>query len=99
MSSLFTLRYADIFYGLPAEHPDRIAAACRELVLDKDTLIFEENSPGDQMYVVARGAVEIRISPAILGVESETGPTTVTALRRGEVFGEWVPSPATVGAV
>jgi hypothetical protein len=51
------------------------------------------------MYVVARGAVEIRVSPAILDVESETGPTTIAILRRGEVLGEWVPSPATMGAV
>jgi len=97
--ALSAVRYADIFYGLRTEHLERIASSCRELTLDKGTLIFEENSPGDEMYVVARGAVEIRVSPAILNVESETGPTTIAILRRGEVFGEWVPSPATTGAV
>jgi len=90
MSYLSTLRYADIFFGLRTEHLERIASTCRELTLDKGTLIFEENSPGDEMYVVARGAVEIQVSPAILGVESETGPTTIATLRKGEVFGEIV---------
>ena len=51
------------------------------------------------MYVVACRAVEIRVSPAILDVESETGPTTIATLRGGEVFGEWVPSRAAMGAV
>jgi CRP-like cAMP-binding protein len=90
MGYLTTLRYADIFYGLRTEHLEHIASVCRELTLDKGTLIFEENSPGDEVYVVARGAVEIQVSPAILGVESETGPTTIATLRKGEVFGEIV---------
>ena len=90
MAHLPTLKYVDIFYGLRTEHLERIAAICTELVLEQDTVIFEENSPGDEMYIVDRGAVEIQVDPAMLGLDTETGPTTIATLRKGQVFGEVV---------
>jgi CRP-like cAMP-binding protein len=90
MTYLPTLKYADIFYGLRTEHLERIEAICTELAPEQDTVIFEENSPGDEMYIVARGAVEIQVDPAMLGLDTDTGPTTVATLRKGQAFGEVV---------
>jgi CRP-like cAMP-binding protein len=83
-----TLKYADVFYGLRAEHLERIDAICSVLVPEQVTVLFEENSPGDEMYIVARGSVEIQVDPAMLGLDTDAGPTTIATLRKGQVFGE-----------
>jgi len=88
MSYLTALEDADIFYGLSREQLSKIAAICTEIVLKKDRVLFKENSPGDELYVVAHGTVEIRVDPAILGPETNTEPKTVALLRRGQTFGE-----------
>jgi CRP-like cAMP-binding protein len=85
-----TLRYVDIFYGLRSEHLEQIDSICREVVLDRDTMVFDENSRGDEMYIVTRGAVDILVDPAILGLDLASSPTTVATLRKGQVFGEVV---------
>ena len=90
MSYLPILKDADIFYGLSAEQLQRIEAICAEMILDQDTVLFEENSPGDEMFVVARGAVDIQVDPAMIGLETRTGPTTIATLRKGQIFGEVV---------
>jgi CRP-like cAMP-binding protein len=90
MSFLHTLRDADVFYGLEPEHLARIEAICTEMTLPKGTLVFAENSPGDEMYVVTSGAVEIQVDPAMLGSEIDTRPTTIATMRKGQVFGEIV---------
>jgi CRP/FNR family cyclic AMP-dependent transcriptional regulator len=87
---LNALRDADIFYNLSPEQLERIASICRQESWPKGTVIFEENSSGDEMYLVTQGAVEIRVDPAMLGLETDAGPTTIATLRKGQVFGEVV---------
>ena len=84
------LRDADIFYNLSPKQLDRIAAICTEVSLAQGTILFRENSPGDEMYLISRGAVDILVDPAMLGLETDTNPTTVATLRQGQVFGEVV---------
>ena len=90
MNYLPLLEDTDIFYGLRPEHLERISAICEEVVLDKGTIVVEENSSGCEMYIVCRGAVDIQVDPGMLGQQTETGPTTITTLRQGQVFGEVV---------
>lgn len=90
MTHLATLRYADIFYGLRTEHLERIEAVCTEMVLDRGHIVIQENASGDEMYIVARGAVEVLVDPGMLGLETKAEPTTVATLRKGQVFGEVV---------
>jgi CRP/FNR family cyclic AMP-dependent transcriptional regulator len=84
------LQDADVFYNLSAEQLKRIAAICTPVSLPKGTIIFEENSPGDEMYLISRGSVDILVDPAMLGLETDVRPTTVATLRRGQTFGEVV---------
>jgi CRP-like cAMP-binding protein len=84
------LRDADIFYNLSPEQLDCIAAICAEVSLSKGTVLFRENSPGDEMYLISRGAVDILVDPAMLGLETDINPTTVATLRKGQIFGEVV---------
>jgi CRP-like cAMP-binding protein len=88
MSLLAALQDADIFYGLHLDHLSQIEAICTEAIFAKDTVIFIENTPGNEMYIVVRGAIEIQVDPAMLGLETDTQPTTIVTLRKGQVFGE-----------
>ncbi len=90
MTHLPTLRYVDIFYGLRPEHLEIVEAICTEVVLDKGAIVFEENTRGDDMYVIISGEVEIQVDPGMLGLQTDTEPTTVATLRKGQVFGEIV---------
>lgn len=86
----YPLKEADIFYNLKPEHLDKIETICTQVTLNRGTVIFEENSPGDEMYIVTQGAVDIRIDPKMLGIETETKPTTIATFRKGQTFGEVV---------
>lgn len=88
MSWLPVLREADVFYGLSLEQLEQVAGICTELYLPRDTFLFRENSPGDEMYLIGSGAVQIQVDSAMLGVETNAPPTTLATLRRGQAFGE-----------
>ncbi|MCX7681640.1 MAG: cyclic nucleotide-binding domain-containing protein [Anaerolineae bacterium] len=85
------LRQADIFYDLTEAQLERIAAICSEVTPDEGEMIFEENSSGDELYVVANGVVDILVSPAIIQsalAGQLPGPMTIATIRRGQTFGE-----------
>ena len=85
---LTALRDADVFYNLSTEQLSRIAEICTEQSLAKGTLLFCENHPGDEMYLIARGSIDILVDPAMLGLETDVSPTKVATLRKGQIFGE-----------
>jgi len=87
---LHILKRIDIFDALDDNQLERIAAICTQVNLEPDTVIFGENTPGDEMYIVIRGAVAIQVDPRILGIESETGPKSIATLGKGQIFGEVV---------
>ncbi len=85
------LRQADIFYDLTELQLEMVAALCSEVVPDDGEIIFEENSASDELYVVASGAVEITVSPAMVRSASTgrpPGPLVIATIRRGQTFGE-----------
>jgi len=82
------LRDADVFYNLSAEQLAQIAEICTEQSPAKGTVLFHENQPGDEMYLIARGSVDILVDPAMLGLETDARPTVVATLRKGQLFGE-----------
>ncbi|MEW6567828.1 MAG: cyclic nucleotide-binding domain-containing protein [Chloroflexota bacterium] len=90
MSTLGVLRQADIFYGFSAEQLERVASICQERQFGAGEIIFKENSSSDELYVIARGEVEIVIDPALVSDRPDTPsrPTTIATLRRGQSFGE-----------
>ncbi len=85
------LRQADVFYDLTNPQLDMIAAICAEVKPKAGEVIFEENSVGDELYVVASGEVEILVNPSL--VQSAQGgasprPWAIATIRRGQTFGE-----------
>lgn len=88
MSVISVLKQADIFYELSSTQLELVASICDERHFQAGDLIFEENSPGNELYVIASGEVAIYLNPAVLGKESQAESETVSTLRRGQSFGE-----------
>lgn len=82
------LRQADIFYELTSTQLELVASICEERVYEAGALIFAENSPGDELYVIAQGEVDIQLDPSVIGDRRAGGPQTIATLRRGQCFGE-----------
>jgi CRP/FNR family transcriptional regulator, cyclic AMP receptor protein len=82
------LKQADIFYELTNTQLELVASICEEKAYPIGGLIFGENTPGDELYVIADGEVDIQVDPVLIGKSSELGPQTIATLRRGQSFGE-----------
>lgn len=87
---LSVLQDADVFYNLSPKQLERVSAICTTVRPPKGTIVLQENHPGDEMYLISRGSVDILVDPAMLGLETDVPPRTVATLRRGQTFGEVV---------
>ena len=89
MSFVTILKQADIFYELSNTQLELVASICTDKVYQNGELVFEENSPGSELCIIADGEVEIQVNPATVGKKDDgTGPYTIATLRRGQSFGE-----------
>ncbi len=82
------LRQTDIFFELTNLQIELIASISQERTYNSGDIIFEENSTGDELYVIGKGEVEIFVSTELIGRASEQGPQAIATLRRGQCFGE-----------
>lgn len=85
---LITLRKVDIFEDLRQEHLEKLAAVCREVIFQAGEVIVRENTPSDEIFIIAKGSVDIVISPEMLGAEGTAAPMIIATLRQGQTFGE-----------
>ena len=84
MSSFISvLKQSDIFYQFTPTQLELVANLCREVLLSKDEMVFEENSGSTELYVIASGSVNILINSSA----GKKG-TVVAKLGRGQSFGE-----------
>ena len=92
MEKIDILRRTDIFYDLTGAQLEMLASICEERVVKLGDIIFEENNQGDEMFVIARGAVEVLVDPSIVGgpgaKKRGSMPVTIATLRSGQTFGE-----------
>lgn len=88
MSYITILKQADIFYELTNTQLELVASICSEKTYQSGDSIFEENTPGSQLYVIAAGEVEIVVNPALVGKDEKAGSVPIATLRRGQSFGE-----------
>jgi len=84
------LRQADIFLDLSVEQIQTLAGICQQRTFDVGDILFEENSASDELYVIARGEVEILVDPSLVSDrhQGHQSPSTIATLRRGQSFGE-----------
>jgi CRP/FNR family transcriptional regulator, cyclic AMP receptor protein len=88
MSVVNILKQADIFDELTNTQLELIASISSERHYQAGDIIFEENTPGDELYVIANGEISIHIDPGLVGKDASDGPHVIAVLRRGQSFGE-----------
>jgi CRP/FNR family cyclic AMP-dependent transcriptional regulator len=86
------LRRTDMFYDLSDAQLEMVASICDEATYKVGQVIFEENSAGDELYVIAAGEVEIQLDPGTIRLDGRPtgGQVTIATLRSGQTFGEIV---------
>lgn len=88
MSITANLKQADIFYELSTTQLELIASISEMREYDTGDVIFEENSTGNELYVIVSGEIEIQIDASLVEDSTEGDMITITTLRRGQSFGE-----------
>jgi len=89
VTNLYILKQVDIFEDLKPNHLQFIHDISTLKTYSQDEIIFKENSPSKEFYVIMDGEVEIQVDPdTISGGTDEHQPTTIAILRRGQCFGE-----------
>lgn len=88
MSMLPTLRQTDVFVDFTPTQLALIESICIEESYDAGDVIFEENSDGNELYVIVEGEVDIQVDPSLIGKRKKRKPQTIATLRRGQNFGE-----------
>lgn len=89
MAEAGILERADIFSDLTPEQLDKICIVCQEVVHFQGELIFAENSPSTEFYVILEGEVAIEIDPDLISNKETDRPAgTVAVLHPGQSFGE-----------
>lgn len=89
MSLVTILKQADIFYELTNTQLELIGSISAEKKYQAGEIVFEENTPGTELFIIADGEVEIQVNPLTLGKKDDgSGAYTIATLRRGQSFGE-----------
>jgi CRP-like cAMP-binding protein len=77
------LRQSDLFSDLNEIHLDLVLMVCEEINYVAGELIFQQGEPGDAIYIIARGDVDIFLQSEDAGKEQY-----VTTLGAESTFGE-----------
>lgn len=59
MERILLLRRVPLFADLPPAELKQIAAIASELVFESEDVIVEQGEPGDEMYIIAQGQVQV----------------------------------------
>ena len=82
------LKQSDTFYQFTPTQLELVATLCQEVMLNEGEVIFRENSGSKELYIIAQGEVNIRISSPPEAGEAEGKDLLIATLRRGQSFGE-----------
>jgi CRP/FNR family cyclic AMP-dependent transcriptional regulator len=89
MNFVNTLKRTDIFFDLSEAQLQMVAEVCHEVHFGVGEMIFHEQSASDELYVIARGEVEIVVDPSVVEAAPSTPRiVTIATMRAGQIFGE-----------
>lgn len=90
MTNVHILEQVDIFADLTPDQLERVDKICTTKSYGKNDVVFEENTPSKEFYIIMDGEVEIQIDPDTIGVGEQDNyqPSTIAVLRWGQSFGE-----------
>lgn len=78
------LRHSDLFRDLNEIHLDLVLMACEEIGYLEGEYVFHQDDPGDALYIIAHGEVEIMLESNTPG----EAPISVAVLKESSTFGE-----------
>lgn len=93
---MILLKRVSIFDSLPVDRLRVLAGACTERLYTRDSVIFRKGAPGDELYIVVEGEINV----GLFDLESENGEggggddasagafTRLATYSAGGVFGE-----------
>jgi CRP-like cAMP-binding protein len=84
MDLMEVLRKVELFEGLSSDDLEAVARTCRERRCRPGEVITTQGDPGDELFVVADGFVEVVLDDR----PGEARPRTMVSLGRGQIFGE-----------
>jgi CRP-like cAMP-binding protein len=79
------LRRSHLFRDLHDSHLDLVLMTCEELNYQSGEAIFHQDDPGDALYVIARGSVEI-----LLETDESEEMVELAVLEVSDTFGETI---------
>jgi CRP-like cAMP-binding protein len=84
------LQQVDIFHGVSRDDLLRVARICEERVYPRGDLIVLENTPGDELFIIIDGSVDVILDSSLLQSSSNhpREPQVVATLWAGQTFGE-----------
>ncbi len=83
------LSVTEIFDNLTTTQLELVASICEMASYNQGDVLLQENESTTELYVIARGGVEILMNPSLVGAEQDKyEPVVITELRQGQVFGE-----------
>ncbi len=83
------LSLTDIFDNLSTTQLELVASICNSATYEKGAVLVKENDNTTDLYIIARGGVEIIMNPSFVGADPDAHePVVLTELRQGQVFGE-----------
>lgn len=85
---LQVLGRVDLFKGLGPDDLIQVARICSARSFAAGEVIFEEDSEGDELYIIHRGSVQVVVW--IRSADGESRQTVINTLWEGRSFGEMV---------
>ena len=83
------LEKVEIFADLTSQQLKQIYTICKEMVFFQGELIFAENTPSTEFYVILEGEVAIQVDPSLITDKKTGSPQgTIAVLFPGQSFGE-----------
>ncbi len=83
------LSVTEIFDNLTTTQLELVASICDSASYNQGDVLLQENESTTELYVIARGGVEILMNPSLVGGNQDKyEPVVITELRQGQVFGE-----------
>lgn len=83
------LSVTEIFDNLTNTQLELVASVCEMATYNQGEILLKEHESSTELYVIARGGVEIVMNPSFVDTEQGKYESVVlTELRQGQVFGE-----------
>lgn len=84
------LSVTELFDTFTSVQLDLVAAICELAEFSPGDVLVREQESSDEMYIIARGGVEVMVNPSFVGKQSdqEMDSVVITELRQGQVVGE-----------